>query len=103
MYRINSVSKQMVRLLVVEGGKEHLVNLMPKNFVFTEKVTDQMKILENDGVIKVRQASVKNPVLKAKATPKPAVSVNKPMEGKLDVIKPADKVEPKTAKVKKKR
>ena len=91
MYRINSVSKQLVRLLVVENGKEHLVNLLPKNFVFSDVHTDQMKVLENDGVIKVREVSKHAPVSRAVNTPAAKSTVTnkeqeKPVSGGIDMV-----------------
>ena len=55
MFRVNSTSKQLVRLNVIEAGVPQLVDLLPKNFVFTDTVTSQMKQLEKSCVIKVRE------------------------------------------------
>lgn len=97
MYRINSVSKQIVRLNVIEAGRPQLVDLLPKNFVFSEAVTDQMKMLEKDGVIRVRDAKV---VRSANVQEKPVSNTQPAMEGKLDfVAEPVEKV----AKVQKKK
>lgn len=63
MFRVNSTSNQLVRLNVIENGVPQLVDLLPKNFVFTEVHTDQMKMLEKSGVIKVRE--VRNNVVAA--------------------------------------
>lgn len=98
MYRVNSISKQLVRLNVVEAGKLQQVDLLPKNFVFTESITDQMKILEKEGVIKVRDVKASN--VKASAKPAKTVSNTQPaMDGKLDFVDDADKI----AKVQKKK
>jgi len=96
MFRVNSTSKQVVRLNVIEAGRPQLVDLLPKNFVFTESVTDQMKILEKEGVIRVRETKVTK---SANAQVKPEVVANE-MEGKLDFVQDeASKV----AKVQKKK
>ena len=95
MYRVNSVSRTITKLLVVEHGRETLVTLLPKNFVFSEKVTDQMKVLEKNGVIRVRKvpslrhsvAKVQPKVDKKPELPaKPHVQEQPKLEGKLDFI-----------------
>lgn len=55
MYRINNISKQIVKLQVQKDTKLREVTLMPGNFVLTEAVTQQMKNLENSRVIRVRE------------------------------------------------
>ena len=95
MFRVNSISKQVVRLNVIEAGRPQLVDLLPKNFVFTESVTDQMKVLEKEGVIRVRETKVTK---SANTQVKPEVANE--MEGKLDFVQDeASKV----AKVQKKK
>jgi len=96
MFRVNSTSKQLVRLNVVVGGKLQLVELLPKNFVFTESVTPQMKMLEKDGVIRVRDAKV----TKSVETPQVQTEVIRQPEntGKLDFVETE-----KVAKVQKKK
>ena len=85
MYRVNSISKQLVRLNVIEAGKPQLVELLPKNFVFTEVVTDQMRLLEKEGVIRVRAAKV---VKAGTQSTKPVSKATQAtaMEGKLDMV-----------------
>jgi len=95
MFRVNSTSKQLVRLNVVEAGKMQLVDLLPKNFVFTEAVTDQMKMLEKDGVIRVRETKV----VKANDQSPVKPGINQEITGKLDFVSDEDKV----AKVQKKK
>lgn len=100
MYRINSITKQIVTLIVVEGGKSHVVDLLPKNFVFTEVVTKQQKMLEKEGVIRIRevQSSAKGRVQSSKPRFKFVVKEQPVMEGKIDTV-PVSKV----AKVQKKK
>ena len=59
MYRVNSISRQVVKFQVKKEGKLHDVSLMPGNFVFSEEKTNQMKNLENSGVIRVREVASK--------------------------------------------
>ena len=93
MFRVNSISKQVVRLNVIEGGRPQLVDLLPKNFVFSEACTNQMKLLEKEGVIRVR-------AVKSKPAAAQIKSDDAGMEGKLDFVQDdASKV----AKVQKKK
>lgn len=94
MFRVNAISNQIVRLNVISAGRPQLVDLLPKNFVFTEAVTDQMKLLEKDGVIRVREAKV----VQAANVQKSQEPVQ-PMAGKLDFVSDDAKV----AKVQKKK
>jgi hypothetical protein len=55
MYRINSVSKQLVPLQVVDNGKLRAVNLLPGNFVFSDKITDQLSNLQLNGMIRIHE------------------------------------------------
>lgn len=55
MYRINSTAKNMITLQVVKDGKYQDVRLMPKNFVMSEDITEQMKNMEFNKLIRVRQ------------------------------------------------
>ena len=91
MFRVNSTSKQLVRLNVVDGGKLQQVNLLPKNFVFTEQVTDQLKLLEKEGVIRVRDVKAVKGASASKPVVKPLINTKPEMEGKLDFVN-ADKV-----------
>lgn len=75
MFRVNSTSNQLVRLNVIENGVPQLVDLLPKNFVFTEVHTDQMKQLEKSGVVKVREVRSVNVS---------AATANVVSDGKLD-------------------
>ena len=103
MFRVNSTSKQLVRLNVVTAGVTQQVDLLPKNFVFTDSVTPQMKLLEKEGVIRVRETKV----TKVSAEIKPQEKSEVPQtdikqseaEGKLDFVSDDDKV----AKVQKKK
>lgn len=93
MFRVNSTTNQLVRLDIMEAGKLQQVALLPKNFVFTETVTDQLKVLEKEGVIRVREvkavkSSTKNVVAEEKASD----------DGKLDFVN-----DNKIAKVQKKK
>ena len=94
MFRVNSISKQLVRLNVIESGRQQLVDLLPKNFVFTEAVTDQMKLLEKSGVIRVREIKA------TRSSNGSAAKSNSEMAGKLDFT--ASVPDAKVAKVKKK-
>lgn len=55
MYRINSISKHMVSLQVFTDGKFKFVNLLPGNFVFSEKLTEQLKNLQNQRCIRIHE------------------------------------------------
>lgn len=94
MFRVNSMSKQLVRLDIVEAGSLHQVALLPKNFVFTDVVTDQLKVLEREGVIKVKEVKVIN--ASDKKDVKPVVENSD--DGKLDFVNDS-----KIAKVQKKK
>ena len=99
MFRVSSISKQLVRLNVVEAGSLHQVDLLPKNFVFTESVTDQMKILEKEGVVRVKDVRTVKAGNVSKPANKPVVKDQPSMDGKLDFVQPDEKV----AKVEKKK
>ena len=86
MFRVNSMSKQLVRLNVVDGGKLQQVNLLPKNFVFTEQVTDQLKLLEKEGVIRVRDVKAVKGASASKPVVNPVINTKSDMEGKLDFV-----------------
>ena len=100
MFRVNSISKQLVRLNVIEAGRQQLVDLLPKNFVFTEAVTDQMKLLEKDGVIRVREIRKSVSSAGTVKSESNAEVKSDAMEGKLDFV--SDKPVAKVSKVKKK-
>lgn len=55
MYRINSISKQMVDLQVVQNDTYKAVKLLPGNFVFSDKVTEQLKNLQNQRCIRIHE------------------------------------------------
>lgn len=55
MYRVNSQAQNMITLQVVVDGKYSSVQLMPKKFVLSEEKTDQMKNMELNGLIRVRE------------------------------------------------
>ena len=101
MFRVNSTSKQLVRLNVIEAGRPQLVDLLPKNFVFTDIVTDQMRQLEKIGAIRVRETKVVK-ANAAKTQTQPVVTEQPSMEGKLDFVQDADESS-KVAKVQKKK
>ena len=99
MFRVNSTSKQLVRLNVIVAGRPQLVDLLPKNFVFTEVVTDQLRQLEKIGVIRVREAKVAKANAANTQVVQPVVKEEQPaMEGKLDFVA-ADAEEDEASKV----
>ena len=101
MFRVNSTSKQLVRLNVIEAGRPQLVDLLPKNFVFTDIVTDQMRQLEKIGAIRVRETKVVK-ANAAKTQAQPVVTEQPSMEGKLDFVQETavqDVVEDEASKV----
>lgn len=61
MYRVNSIAKSLVTFQVYQDGKLHSVNLLPRNFVFTERVTPQIENLVKQRVLRVHE--VKDPVV----------------------------------------
>ena len=109
MFRVNSTSKQLVRLNVIEAGRPQLVDLLPKNFVFTDIVTDQMRQLEKIGAIRVRETKVVKANAAAKTQTQPVVTEQPSMEGKLDFVQetavqdPVEDEASKVAKVQKKK
>lgn len=83
MYRINSTTSQVVTFQVVNEDKKKLsVTLLPKNFVFTEELTDQIKNLEANKVIKVREVSKKPLQANAKPVTVPTSSAPEKVETK---------------------
>ena len=103
MFRVNSIAKQLVRFNVVTEGKLQQVDLLPKNFVFTESLTDQIKLLEKEGVIRVKDARTLKSAPVANTASKPeetkSQSQSQPeVEGKLDFVE-----DDKVAKVQKKK
>ena len=55
MYRINSISKQMVDFQVVQNDTYKAVKLLPGNFVFSDKVTEQLKNLQAQRCIRIHE------------------------------------------------
>lgn len=55
MYRINSISPNMITLQVVTEGKYHSVQLLPRNFVMSEVLTPQMDMLADNKAIRIRE------------------------------------------------
>ncbi len=74
MYRINSISSQIVKLQVKTNGALKAVDLLPGNFVFSDELTDQLKNMEFNKVIRVREVK-KTVAQKAQnSTAKPAAT-----------------------------
>ena len=57
MYRVNSTANNLVNFQVIQNGESHLVQLLPHNFVFTERLTDQINNLVSQSVIRVHEVS----------------------------------------------
>ena len=54
MYRVNSISKNLITLQVVQDGKYKSVQLLPRNFVLSERKTPQMVNLELSKAVRIR-------------------------------------------------
>lgn len=55
MYKISSTSGNLTTLQVVKDGRLKTAHLLPKNFILSEVVTEQMKNLEKSKVIRIRE------------------------------------------------
>lgn len=80
MYRINSISKQMVSLQVIDNGVSKSVNLLPGNFVFSDKITDQMRNLEANRCIRLRELPNTQATTQKSAQTKESIVVNNEVE-----------------------
>ena len=78
MFRVNSISKQMLNFQVVTNGKLKMVNLLPGNFVFTDKLTSQIKNLELNKCVRTHEVKqrVVSPTTETKKVSAVANSTN---------------------------
>lgn len=74
MFRINSISSQIVKLQVKTNGALKAVDLLPGNFVFTDEMTDQLKNLEFNKIVRVREVKKAVAQTAQKSTAKPAAT-----------------------------